>query len=181
MKLYTETLLDPPVKTTFSISLPSPFPYSPNASQGPSHPVSTVTPLDCGLLSVSYSPDCSEIILECPVLSLVVELPHPGIPWPVVFQDADSGWIHLLWVTCSGVFYRLALDVLEPSGYTLDYYHMQKVSDAVVAHAVDLDTLVVGSTEGKLVQLDCPRRVLDGDEDDNMGSVFVFFNLYNLN
>jgi hypothetical protein len=82
-----------------------------------------------------------------------------------VFQDADSGyyprylyfysWIHVLLTTASGLFYRVCLDPFQPLDHLISCFYLN--TTCFMSHAVDLDTLVVSTTDAKILQLDCPR------------------------
>jgi hypothetical protein len=95
-----------------------------------------------------------------PFLHLIIHLPHPGIPYPAVFQDADSGWIHVLVTLASGLFYRVCFNPYQPNDHFSSCYPLP--APCFMAHSVDLDTLVVATTDARLLQLDCPRETFIG-------------------
>lgn len=111
-----------------------------------------------GGVLVVFEPLKRLLSLEFPQKNrLQISLSQPLAPYPTLFQDADSGNFHLLLVTLSGTFVRLVLSS-DLSQSVVETHALDLIKDVVIAHAVDLDTLVLGARDGRLVQLDCPRK-----------------------
>ncbi|ORX51011.1 hypothetical protein BCR36DRAFT_325982 [Piromyces finnis] len=97
--------------------------------------------------------------------SIEVHLPEEILSNVQIFEDYDTGNIHVMFLTITGSFNRVIFD-----GTTYLYqndltskehwkvYQIENLKDApVLFHCIDIDTFVVATEDGDLIVIDCPR------------------------
>jgi hypothetical protein len=97
--------------------------------------------------------------------SVEVHLPEEILPQVQIFEDYDTGNIHVMFLTVTGSFNRIIFDGstylyqndITSKEHWKEYQIMNLKDVPVIFHCIDIDTFVVATESGDLIVVDCPR------------------------
>ena len=146
-------------ETIETITLPEPFEYN-DTQPDTLVPISWSSKLGHHTLLLSMLDSFTlKVKTFRPWIHFNIKIPHRCISWPSAFQDAESGWIHVLLTTCSAIFYRIMINPENVKEHYVFWYDSQVLSSCIICHFVDLDTVILASEDGRMVQIDCPQTL----------------------
>eukprot|EP00833_Pecoramyces_ruminatium_P010237 jgi/Orpsp1_1/1184269/evm.model.c7180000088814.1 len=107
--------------------------------------------------------------------SIEVHLPEEILSNVQIYEDYDTGNIHVMFLTITGSFNRIIFDGstylyqndLTSKEHWKDYQVMSLKDAPVMFHCIDIDTFVVATEVGDLVVVDCPRPSKDNEIYEN--------------
>ena len=111
--------------------------------------------------------------------SIEVHLPEEILPNIQIFEDDETGNIHVMFLTITGTFNRIIFDGityfyqndLTSKEHWKEYQVMNLKEAPVIFHCIDIDTFVVATEDGDMVVVDCPRPSNDNENYDSKNNI----------
>jgi len=115
--------------------------------------------------------------------SVEVHLPEEILPQVQIFEDYDTGNIHVMFLTVTGSFNRIIFDGstylyqndITSKEHWKEYQIMNLKDVPVIFHCIDIDTFVVATESGDLIVVDCPRPSKNNEIYESKSFILFYF------